>query len=90
MRTKLPKKWCVAVTKENKDIFTGWRTAGGALDVTYGYITNASETHLGMWYQTPQGEEITTEEFKHLVLKQKLPKENYKYLTTFLRKLNIT
>ena len=94
MRTKLPKKWCIQITKENLEVLNNWRTHKGCLrekELGELLMYPGYENVIGYCTRTtPCIEEITFEEFKHFVLKEKLPKENYKYLTTFLRKLNIT
>lgn len=90
MRTKLPKHWCVKFTEENKEVFRN-NTFEPVIyvDGVIGRYFCGEDYRFKYHSATVYGTEITFEEFKHLVLKQEPPKENYKYLTTFLRKLNI-
>jgi len=74
----LPKKWCLAVTEENKKIIGQWRTAGycGQIEHGQGWVTNYGEENgtLGYWVYAKASDdiEITFEDFKHLVLKERI------------------
>lgn len=87
---KLPTKWCIKVTSENKDVLSSWRTAGGKVE--NGWLDN-SHTLLGLWSSTkpPGHKEITFEEFNMFVLNKSSAKivEDYSYLVKLLKKLNI-
>lgn len=97
MRTELPEKWCIEITKENLEVLNNWRTHHTLTQNEMGeflmYPDYPKSYNDAVGYCVPENPgvvEITFEEFKHFILKENLPKENYKYLTTFLRKLNIT
>ncbi len=68
----LPKKWCIAVTKENKEILGKWRSAGPIeimsmeSNIIYGYI----ESGCGYWSEKSKYSEITFDQFKKYVLKE--------------------
>lgn len=102
MRTELPEKWFIRADEENYRPIYDFINFNYSY-VKYNYNLNSwcladintficfpgiNEYHQSSGDGTY--EEITFEEFTHFILKEKLPKENYKYLTTFLRKLNIT
>jgi len=91
MRTELPKHWCVKFTKENKEVFRNNAFKPVVyVDGVIGRYFCGDDRRFKYHSATVYGEEITFEEFTHFILKEKSPTENYKYLTTFLRKLNIT
>lgn len=64
----LPEKWCVKVTEENKDIIHRWK-----LDNTKCIFTTPGHyvEYDGKWGSTSDYTEITFEQFKSHVLKQK-------------------
>jgi len=71
----LPKQWCFKITKKNYQEFKHLRM----LVSLQGYITSKPYDNLswGWWEDTIYGKEITFEEFKEHVLKEKPMKEKY-------------
>ena len=87
MRTELPKKWACRITSENKDILVDWaegrqsfdshfsRANGAAFQEGHFVICPCDDDSFQLWNERLDGfnyTEITTEEFKRLVLKEEL------------------
>lgn len=69
--TKLPEKWCVKITEENKDILTKWKTQNNSTVEKAGeygssYVNYKGLNCIGKGDKT----EITFEQFKKWVLKE--------------------
>lgn len=74
VRQQLPKKWCIKITKENKEILTNWRDFKTLTNNTIGgYLVNKRLTTVGYYYSLRPNdyEEITFEEFEIHILKTK-------------------
>lgn len=87
MKKKLPSKWCVKVKEFDKsDEIYKWRLTSkyNSIWVSPGYL---NETGYHSWQKPVDRIELTLQEFKILVLKEKL--EDYTYLIEFFKKLNI-
>jgi hypothetical protein len=88
MKKKLPSKWCIKVGEFHKsDEIYKWRLTS---EYRWAWCDSGYLNETG--YHTdikPVGRiELTLQEFKTLVLKEK--PENYLYLIEFFRKLNIS
>ena len=87
MKKKLPSKWCVKVKEfDESDEIYKWRLTSkyNGTWVSPGYL---NETGYHSWQKPVDRIELTLQEFKILVLKEKL--EDYTYLIEFFKKLNI-
>ena len=105
MKSKLPEKWYIKVTPENRDMVLDWcdnnKLEGDSeklyKEISYEemYIHSSGfDTYYkrgkSMWaHKDDQHEEISTEEFKEYVLKKDISIENYDYLINILTKLDI-
>ena len=76
---KLPKKWCIAVTKENIVVLGKWRSSGpyGRMHPDEPNHTGYCHSDTGLWEMEKLIDytEISFEDFKRLVLKENT--ENY-------------
>jgi len=81
MRTILPEKWYIQTTSENVDILSKWRTDGQISERNLGgylmYPGFNNKKGYNVPYIPSEGEEITFEEFKTLVLGEPYPEPNY-------------
>lgn len=90
---ELPEKWAVEVTKDNYKILGKWRSGnyGSIGDYLHVPSSNFLHTTYNSWAGELQSdyEEITFEQFEMYVLNPKPVVEDYHYLTSILKKLNI-
>jgi hypothetical protein len=68
----LPAKWCIKVTEENKNIIWKWAEFTFSCNTASHRYVSSDKTHFGGQYGTYDYTEITFDQFKKYVLKEKV------------------